>query len=271
MPATPLPSVTLTAFACPHCGAHTAQFWYRTYADELSGESKTPVLPNQELIDAFEKEAKAATEEEEREKFEGFASWGRHMMLGLPFLEKRRSSSAVYPDYNVDNFFISRCFTCSKLALWVHDRLLFPPTRTGPPPNSDLPQDILRDYEEASTVLDLSPRAAAALLRLVIEKLCERVGAKGDDINARIAWLVAHGLPEKLQQALDAVRVIGNEAVHPGQLDLRDDRDTASELFDLVNIIADEMISRPNRVKAVYDKIPQSKRAAIDKRDKGAK
>jgi hypothetical protein len=202
---------------------------------------------------------------EHRELLERHREWVKRLMLGLPFLEKH--SKSTYLDYEVENLFISKCYTCSKLAFWVHDRLIFPPTRSGPPPNSDLPADVLRDYEEASTILDLSPRGAAALLRLAIEKLCTDVGAKGDDINAQIAWLVANGLPEKIQQALDAVRVIGNEAVHPGQMNLRDDRDTASELFELVNIIAEEMITRPKRVQAVYDKIPPSKKVAIEKRD----
>jgi len=44
------------------------------------------------------------------------------------------------------------------------------------------------------------------------------------------------------------VRVIGNEAVHPGKLDLKDDRDTATRLFKLVNIIAEQMISNPKHV-----------------------
>jgi hypothetical protein len=70
-----------------------------------------------------------------------------------------------------------------------------------------------------------------------------------------------------MQQALDAVRVIGNEAVHPGELDLSDDVETASSLFGLVNIIAEEMISRKKRVQAVYDKIPASKRDGIDARN----
>jgi hypothetical protein len=68
--------------------------------------------------------------------------------------------------------------------------------------------------------------------------------------------------------ALDAVRVIGNNAAaHPGKLDLRDDRPTAETLFDLVNLICEKMISEPKHVKAVYEKLPQSAREAIEKRD----
>ena len=66
--------------------------------------------------------------------------------------------------------------------------------------------------------------------------------------------------PEQSTQALDTVRVIGNDAVHPGQIDLRDDRDTAIQLFELVNFIADQTITRKNRVASMYAKLPQAKR-----------
>jgi hypothetical protein len=71
-----------------------------------------------------------------------------------------------------------------------------------------------------------------------------------------------------VQQALDAIRVIGNEAVHPGLLDLRDDIDTASRLFGAINIVAEQMISNQKHVADLYEKLPAEKRAAIEKRDK---
>jgi len=138
---------------------------------------------------------------------------------------------------------------------------------TGPEPNSDLPPDVLRDSEEASRVVSESPRGAAALLRLGIQKLCASLGEKGQNIDDDIASLVKKGLKPMVQQALDAVRVIGNEAVHPGTLDLKDDRDTALRLFGLVNIIAEQMISNPKHVQDLYEKLPESKRKAIEKRD----
>ena len=49
------------------------------------------------------------------------------------------------------------------------------------------------------------------------------MGEKGKDINTDIGNLVKKGLPIKVQESLDILRVIGNEAVHPGQLDLKDD------------------------------------------------
>ena len=74
-----------------------------------------------------------------------------------------------------------------------------------------------------------------------------------------------------VQKSLDIVRVIGNEAVHPGVIDLNDDRDTASQLLILINSIADQMISHPKKVEELYGKLPESKREAIEKRNNKAK
>jgi hypothetical protein len=132
----------------------------------------------------------------------------------------------------------------------------------------DLPPDVRRDYEEASQILDASPRGAAALLRSAIEKLCKELGESGKNLNDDIASLVRKGLDMRVRQALDVVRVIGNNAVHPGQIDLRDDRATAETLFGLVNLICEKMITEPKHVEAVYAKLPEAARKAIEQRDR---
>jgi len=53
--------------------------------------------------------------------------------------------------------------------------------------------------------------------------------------------------------ALNVVRVTGNNAVHPGQIKLRDDRKTAETLFGLVNLICEKMITEPEHVTTVYE------------------
>ncbi len=131
-----------------------------------------------------------------------------------------------------------------------------------------MPDEIAADYNEARQVLNDSPRSAAALLRLGIQKLCKHLGEPGKNINDDIASLVKKGLPERVQQALDIVRVVGNNAVHPGQIDLKDDAETAGSLFELVNIIVDVMISEPQRIKELYEKLPESARKAVEDRDK---
>ncbi|MCC0046711.1 MAG: DUF4145 domain-containing protein [Defluviimonas sp.] len=130
-----------------------------------------------------------------------------------------------------------------------------------------MPDDIRRDYDEASTILDLSTRGAAALIRLGIQKLCKHLGQPGKNINDDIKALVAGGLDLRIQKALDVVRVVGNNAVHPGQIDLKDDRATAESLFRLLNLIVEKMISEPKHVDEVYAALPEEARKAIEKRD----
>ncbi|MGZ3616467.1 MAG: DUF4145 domain-containing protein, partial [Ktedonobacteraceae bacterium] len=123
----------------------------------------------------------------------------------------------------------------------------------------------------ARQVFPISPRSSAALLRLVIQKLCKYLGYPGKDINSDIGEMVSNGLDLIIQQAFDAVRVIGNESVHPGQIDLRDDKDTAYQLFNLINFIVQEMITKPSRVQEIYSKLPQEKLQQIEQRDKRSK
>ena len=72
--------------------------------------------------------------------------------------------------------------------------------------------------------------------------MCKQLGQPGENLNSDIANLVKDGLPVKIQKALDVVRVTGNEAVHPGVLDLKDDTKTAQQLFKLINFIAEKMV-----------------------------
>jgi hypothetical protein len=169
----------------------------------------------------------------------------------------------------VDGYWFAFCERCRAGSVWVGLSMLYPEAAGGPPPNPDLPEDIRADYVEAQSIVGRSPRGAAALLRLCVQKLCKHLGEPGKNINDDIASLVEKGLPKAVQQALDAVRVIGNEAVHPGQMDLRDDRQTAETLFRLVNLVVQRMISDPKEVQEVYDGLPKSKRDQIAKRDQG--
>ena len=130
-----------------------------------------------------------------------------------------------------------------------------------------MPPNIQADFEEARSIFPLSPRGAAALLRLAVQKLCAHLGEKGKNIDDDIAALVSKGLPVPIQQALDAVRVIGNDAVHPGQIVLNDERDTAESLFFLVNFIVENRISQPKHIADVYGRLPQPKRDAIERRN----
>jgi len=162
---------------------------------------------------------------------------------------------------------ICYCTHCSKYSIWHEEQMIYPDYSGAEPPNEDLEGAIRSDYEEAASILQKSPRGAAALLRLAIQKLCNQLGEKSD-INVMIGNLVKKGLPVRVQQALDSVRVIGNEAVHPGELDLKDDIETADKLFKLINFIAEKMITEPKEVEKIFNtKVPETKKKAIEARD----
>lgn len=184
-----------------------------------------------------------------------------------------RTSGGIAPQGRAlpsdSRFIASICGRCGNVAIWLKEALIYPLTGGAPPPNEDLPEEIQADYQEANAIAGLSPRGAAALLRLAIQKLCKHLGESGKDINIDIGSLVKKGLSVSVQQALDSVRVIGNEAVHPGTLDLRDDPKLASALFRLVNLIAQKMISEPNEIAGIYSSLPPAKLKGIEQRDKG--
>lgn len=175
-----------------------------------------------------------------------------------------RVTNGVAP---VEGFMIAICTHCKKPSYWFHDQMIYPNKVTAPLPNVDLSDDIKKDFEEARQIAGLSPKGAAALLRLVIQKLCVQLGEPGKDINKDIGSLVKKGLPIAVQKALDIVRVVGNESVHPGQIDLNDNPAITSKLFELVNIIAAKMITEPKEIDKLFDGLPEGKKEAILRRD----
>jgi hypothetical protein len=162
---------------------------------------------------------------------------------------------------------LSGCQVCSKVALWREGILVWPVPNHITSPSPDMPEGVKTDYEEARAIYNLSPKGAAALLRLAIQKLCVHLGGTGENINADIGKLVKDGLSVKVQQALDVVRVIGNNAVHPGQIAIDDNPSVVSALFRLVNIVVEDMITQPAQVAKMFNALPTGQKAQIEKRD----
>lgn len=159
----------------------------------------------------------------------------------------------------------SICAHCSRPSFWSTGKILYPPTRIFPSANEDLDDDIKKIYEEAADIASRSPRAACALLRLAAEMLLERLVGTGK-LDASIKKLVEKGLDVKVQQMLDIVRITGNKAIHPVKIDFDDITDVGT-LFDLINLIADALITQPKRIREIYNKIPENSGKAIEERD----
>ncbi|MFL0475720.1 DUF4145 domain-containing protein [Priestia sp. 179-F W1.4 NHS] len=162
---------------------------------------------------------------------------------------------------------LSKCYKCRQVSVWKKGKLIFPVSSMAPIPNPDMPDDVKRIYEEAMEVVSISPMASTALLRLALEKLLPQIGAEKANIDNMIGQLVKKGLPQEVQRALDSLRVIGNEAVHPGTIDLNDNTDIAFALFKLLNFVVDRMITQLKEIDEIYNLIPTSKIKSIENRN----
>ncbi|SIO22763.1 DUF4145 domain-containing protein [Paraburkholderia phenazinium] len=159
------------------------------------------------------------------------------------------------------------CLHCSAWSIWYEGRMLVPAVASVPPPHEDFPEAPKVDYDEARDIVGRSPKAAAALLRLSLQKLMRELGEKGVNINDDIKSLVAKGVPDFVQQALDYCRVVGNNAVHPGEIVIDDTPEVALALFEMLNVIVEVRVAIPKRIRAQYDELPEAARKAIEKRD----
>jgi hypothetical protein len=168
------------------------------------------------------------------------------------------------------DWIVTKCQHCQGIALWRGMNMIYPKKLIAPPPNPDLAEEIKADYLEAANILTESPRAAAALLRLALQKLCIQLNEKGENINEDIKSLVVKGLNPLVQKSLDALRITGNNAVHPGEINLSEEPERVSKLFELINFIASKMISEPKEIEGFYSNLPAGALEAVERRDRKA-
>lgn len=179
----------------------------------------------------------------------------------------RPSGAQAGDNYSLTGFATAKCGHCNNFSVWKDGLMVFPSTGLIDHANPDLPEEIQTLYNEARDIVNRSPRGAAALLRLGLQKLCGLLGEKGKSINDDIESLVKKGLPIPVQQALDIIRVTGNHAVHPGTINFEDQAENAYALFGLTNFICNHFITSPKQVAAFYNKLPEKDKQNISKRD----
>ena len=175
------------------------------------------------------------------------------------------------------------CDHCKEYSLWRvteispngftvgEGSMLYPDFDSAPLPAEDMPEDVKKDYEEAARIFIKSPRGAAALLRLGLQKLCIHLGEEGKNINADIRSLVNKGVfSGRVVQVADTLRITGNNAVHPGQISDEDFDKATGKMFDLINFIVKKAITEPKELDELYQLMPENARNAAEAQDKKA-
>jgi hypothetical protein len=164
------------------------------------------------------------------------------------------------------------CTVCNKKTIWLDRKIVYPQRSNIEDPKSLMPLEVKKLYEEARAVFPISPRSSAALLRLALEELLPHLGAdKKSNINAMIAQLVRdRKVIGRVKEAMDYVRVTGNDAVHPGILDKegKDDAKVSLGLFKIINYIVAETLENDAMVDGVYKELPDHIIGWIEDRDK---
>ena len=150
------------------------------------------------------------------------------------------------------------CQNCNETSIWINQEMVYPKARLTPLPNKDLPDDIKTDYEEASKIMQDSPRGACALLRLALQKLMIHLEEDRNLDKAIQSLIDKQKIDKTLQKALDSVRVIGNSAIHPNELDVKDNVEIAAALFKIINYIAEKILSDKREIEEIYSLLPES-------------
>lgn len=187
-------------------------------------------------------------------------------------------------------YYEAKCAKCKNPSLWrvtdyrftnlashgpradIKAELIYPDNGFSGLPEENMPEDVKADYIEAARIFSRSPRGAAALLRLGLQKLCKHLGQEGKKIDADIRSLAAQNiLPPLVVKVADTVRITGNNAVHPGEMSDEDFDYVASKMFDLLNFIVKKAISEPAELEALYNLIPEAPRKDAEARDARAR
>lgn len=180
---------------------------------------------------------------------------------------------ANYQDKNEEIFSMSRCTNCNKSIIWSekYREIIYPEIYTIPKPHKELDKNIKELYNEATMICKKSPRGAAALLRLALEKFLKQLNVPGRSLSQMIGNLIKKGVDKNIKNACDIVRIYGNYAVHAGEIDLNDNLEIVRGLFWLINKIAKIELTEKKEIESMFSSLPERKREGIFNRDQNIK
>jgi hypothetical protein len=165
------PQLGISSFSCPHCGAFTHQTWFRLFLDGFD-KGETPTLAKYDAVARVHVER--MEDKGQRERLSKFIERLQKNTITYRVLKESR-----YSNREVVNAWLSLCYTCDGFAVWVDENIVYPLKNSEVAAHDDMPGDVRADFNEAASIANQSPRGAAALLRLAIQKLMPHLNQKG--------------------------------------------------------------------------------------------
>lgn len=129
----------------------------------------------------------------------------------------------------------------------------YPDTRNRLPPDEGLSRRELDLYTEAAKIASISPRASAALLRVLLEAFLKRQY----ESEAKLVDLIKKAaeddkLPISIKNGIQAVRLRGNASVHdPYGITNGEQAGDLPLLFQAIDDLVDELHMKPKRWKDI--------------------
>lgn len=229
------PELGLNAFNCPECRAYSHQEWHEVQLNT-----------NGHIY--------------------GFYQLSKDRVESIKITDEITAPGVSgFKIFHITSF--SRCYNCKSFTIWRGSNMVYPQNLSVEPPNSDMPEDIVSLYDEARSIAHLSPRSAAGLLRVALEKLLFHLGAKKGTIDVMIQDLVDKKIISPsgyVRKALDSIRIIGNAGVHPTGINLDENPQAAFALFKVINFVVEKMITDTKVMEDIYSFIPEEKREKLD-------
>lgn len=145
-------------------------------------------------------------------------------------------------------YHVYKCTTCGEILVY-HHLFDFEPTLVFPDIGLDdsVPESVSVIYNEAVRVKYISPNSFAVQIRRALEALCQDRDAVKGSLAGKLKFLSEKGeIPEKLSEAGDVLRLIGNLGAHADTIDVHPLQ--AMAIDDFFKAIVDYVYVSPARI-----------------------
>lgn len=133
---------------------------------------------------------------------------------------------------------------------------------------TDVPQYFRESFSESSQVLEISPKASAALSRRLLEGILVENGAPaGKNLFQQIEHAVSNGVPSYISDELDYIRQIGKFAAHAksnratGEI-IDVDKDEAEAILAIIELLFDHYYVMPAKAKRRHQQLEEKLQAS---------